>query len=213
MSPWDRRKVVSPFGGSSVGSAFVAGDEGGRGRLTSNEMGGTYYDLAPAPKQQVAAAQQGGAPPAERPPQEKLKTGARVYAEIPVHWQEHGKSKAADGSTVLEPLGPPRPGNGKEAGCARPILEQDSMFDLWHDSFRGIDMDGDEPVTEHAWLRLLEVLPTDYHWSGPKGREFLHGLLRSVAFVPTPHPPQGDPHAGGKGAAVPSGAGRCLGCD
>ena len=143
-------------------------------------MGVTYYDLAP--KQQVTAAQQGGAPPAERPPQAKPKTGARVYAEIPVHWQEHGKSKAADGSTVLEPLGPRHPGKGKEAGCARLILEQDSMFDLWHDSFRGIDMDGDEPVTEHAWLRLLEVLQTDYHWSGPKGREFLDGVIRSVAF-------------------------------
>ena len=179
LGPGDRMDVVCPFSGTSLGSAFVRKDPQGRVSMVSNAQGMTYmHDAQRAKPKPAASAKGGGAPsslgansaeaPAPKP---------RRYASIPERWQRMEQDKETKRFTAM---GDRYPAGEFDVDTCRIILEDDSMFDLWVNSWSGWSMDGGEEQGLHHHVGVCSVLQTDYSWKGRKTKEFLTGVVGYV---------------------------------
>lgn len=60
------------------------------------------------------------------------------------------------------------------------MLAEDDNFAFWFDAFRECEMDGDEPLTDIAWVRVLQHMDSAYGWSWRPGRELIWSTMEQV---------------------------------
>ena len=70
------------------------------------------------------------------------------------------------------------------------MLSEDSNFDLWFDAFRGLEMDGTEPLQDVAWVKVLQHMDAGYGWLWRPGRELIWSTLEQVCRERTVNPLQ-----------------------
>jgi hypothetical protein len=179
LGPGDKENVVCPFSGTSLGSAFIRKDSQGRVSMVSNAQGMTYmHDAQRTRTKQAASPPEGGAPSslgansAEAPAPE-----ARRYASIPPQWQRQEQDKE---SKQFYRLGDRYPAGEFDVDTCRVILEEDSKFDLWLNSWSGLPMDGEDEQGKFFHVGVCSVLQTDYNWKGRKTKEFLSDVVGYV---------------------------------
>jgi predicted P-loop ATPase len=193
LGPEGRMDVVCPFSGTSLGSAFIRKDSQGRVSMVSNAEGKTYmHDAQRAkPPKQVAPPRGSGAPSslgansAEAPDPKPVK--ARRYASIPERWQRQEQNRE---TKQFFYMGDRYPAADFDTDTCRLILEDDSTFDLWLNSWSGVYMDGDSPQSEFHHVGVCSVLQVDYSWKGRKTQEFIKGVVGYVSAQTERNPVQ-----------------------
>ena len=147
MQPGDKLDVVCPFGGTSTGSAFFVKESTGRSRLTSNAQQTTYINSYVSPVAPPPAPPSGGRKPLA---QRAQLTGRR---------DQQGNNTGVPENTLLN---------------LQRVLRDDGRMNLWWDDFLQVAMNGDEPLSEDAYIDTLLMLETDYNWVREKpGKEIL----------------------------------------
>jgi hypothetical protein len=151
MQPGDKLNVVCPFGGTSPGSAFFVKEGTGRSRLVSNAQQVTYMNSYVAPVAPPPAPPSGGRKP----------VGQR--AALVSRRDRDGNATGVPENTLLN---------------LQAVLRDDGRMNLWWDDFLQIAMNGDEPLSEDAYIDTLLMLETDYNWVREKpGKEILWSTI------------------------------------
>ena len=70
------------------------------------------------------------------------------------------------------------------------MLSQDDTWDLWFDDFRGLEMDGQEPLQDVAWVQVLQHMDTAYGWGWRPGKELIWATMEQVCRERTVNPLQ-----------------------
>ena len=125
----------------------------------------------------------------------KEKDGRARYYSGPqscTYWNTYaGASKSGLADLVQGPGKNGRPGGplNSPSNLYR-MLVQDGTWDLWFDGFRGVEMDGTEPLQDVAWVQVLQHMDTAYGWSWRPGRELIWSTMEQVCRERTINPVQ-----------------------
>ena len=152
LNPGEQTDIICPFGGTSVGSAFVAKGTNGAIRLHSNAMGTTFFHEA---AQSVAPPLPAAAPaPAQR-----------TLAVLTRRVLQNGALGAIENS--LDNL--------------TRLLMSDSVFDFWTDTFRHQLMNGEKLVDlDLFYIDVMAVMSADYGWRWMPGKSLIMDLVKRI---------------------------------
>ena len=108
------------------------------------------------------------------------------------YWNTYkGTSRSGLADLVQGPGKNGRPGGPLNSPSnLRKMLVDDDTWDLWFDSFRGVEMDGDQPLEDVAWVQVLQHMDTAYGWSWRPGRELIWSTMEQVCRERTRNPLQ-----------------------
>ena len=70
------------------------------------------------------------------------------------------------------------------------MLSHDGSFDLWYDAFAQCEMDGADPLTDAAWVRVVTHMESAYGWTWRVGKELVWSTLETVCRSRSRNPVQ-----------------------
>lgn len=157
MAPGERQNTICPEGGNSVGSAFFVVEGDGQSKLISNASNIVWHNTYIAPA------------PTPTP-------GTRRQKQV-TDRATLTQRRNAQG----QPVGP----EPTVTNLLR-VLMDDGRWNLWFDSFRFIEMNGDGMLKEDSYIDLLVMLEQDYGWRAnlPGKEKCWDALLRVCHDTP-----------------------------